>query len=139
MSGKRMHGVVRSVRRFFWLPRGTPQKPAPLVPSLLIWGFCLVAGAVAAAAGWVEGPVVRTLAAVWCMLDDVIEGVRHRWPAFAAGLAVCWGVNRLAHLLVPDSDSQWGEYAVYAATTLAALAMFVAVSRLPLRRSQLPM
>lgn len=135
MSGKSRgpHGVVRSVRRFFWLPRGTPRHPSPVVPTLRISVFCLATGALATWAGWDEGPVVMTLATVWSMLDDVIDGVRHRWPAFAAGLAVAWGVNRLAHASLHAPDASWGEYSVYASTTLAALATFVAVTRLPWR------
>ncbi|MFE5814576.1 hypothetical protein ACFQ6S_14385 [Streptomyces sp. NPDC056479] len=133
MSGKMLHGVEQSVRRFFRLPRGTPRHPSPVVPTLRIWGFCLAVGALAAWAGRDEGPIVMTLATVWSMLDDVIDGVRHRWPAFAAGLAVGWAVNRLAHASLHAPDGSWGEYAVFASTTLAALATFVALTRLPRR------
>ncbi|MGW6903563.1 hypothetical protein [Streptomyces sp. NPDC054940] len=132
MSGRnsKLHGSVRSVRRFFWLPRGTPRHPSPVVPTLRISAFCLAVGALAAWAGWDEGPIVMTVATVWSMLDDVIDGVRHRWPAFAAGLAVGWGVNRLAHASLHAPDASWGEYSVHASTTVAALATFVAVTRL---------
>ncbi|WP_405590968.1 hypothetical protein [Streptomyces sp. NBC_01092] len=132
-KSRSLHGVVRSVRRFFRIPRGEPRHPSRVLPSLRICVFCLAVGALAAWAGWDEGPVVMTVAAVWSMLDDVIDGVRHRWPAFAAGLAVGWSVNRLMHASLNAPDSPWGEYPVYASTTLAALATFVAITHLPRR------
>lgn len=137
MSGRssRLHGGVRSVRRFFWLPRGTPHHPAQPVPLLRVWFGLLALGAGGAALGleW-EGTFVMWLGTVFAMLDDVIEGVRHRWPAFVTAMAVGWGVDRLAHVVVPDaSDSLWGEYGVHAVWTLAALSTFVAVTRLPSR------
>ena len=42
MSGKGKHGVVQGLRRFFWMPRGTPRGPAAAVPLLRAWLFCLV-------------------------------------------------------------------------------------------------
>ncbi|MGP4084267.1 hypothetical protein [Streptomyces sp. KR55] len=131
MSGKGMHGAVRGVRRFFWLPRGMPRHPAPAVPLLWVWLFCLAVGAGAAALDWDEGPFLMMLGTVGSMLDDVIKGVRHRWPAFVSALAVGWAVDRLAYAVAPVSASPWGEYSVYAGCTLAALTTFVAVSRLP--------
>ncbi|WP_031475277.1 hypothetical protein [Streptomyces bicolor] len=137
MSGKskRPHGVVQSVRRFFWLPRGTPRDPAQPVSLLLVWLFLLAVGAGGAALGleW-EGTFAMTMGTVFTLLDDVIKGVRHRWPACVAALAVGWGVVRLAHVVVPGaSDSLWGDYGVHAAWTLATLATFVAITRLPPR------
>ncbi|GAA4052940.1 hypothetical protein [Streptomyces shaanxiensis] len=134
-KGRRLHDGAQSVRRFFWLPRGTPRHPAQPVPLLRVWLALLALGAGGAALGleW-EGTFVMWLGTVYAMLDDVIKGVRHRWPAFAAALAVGWVVDRLAYAVVPAaSDSLWGEYGVYVAWTLAALATFTAITRLPSR------
>lgn len=135
---KRLHGFARHIRRFFWLPRDTPRHPSAAVPQLRVCLFLLAMGAFAAAVDWDEGTFAMTIGAVWSMLDDVIKGVRLRWPAFVAGLAVGWGVNRLAHAAVSSAGSPWGEYAVHAATTVAVLATFVGVSRLPRRRELRP-
>jgi hypothetical protein len=84
------------------------------------------------ALGWEEqGPLLMMVVVLMDMLENVAKGVRHRWPAFVAALAVGWGVDRLAHAGVPASDSLWGTYVVYALWTLTALATFVAVTRLP--------
>lgn len=48
-----------------------------------------------------------------------------------AAPAAGWGVDRLAHVVVPAaSGSAWGEYRLCAAWTSAALATFVALTRL---------
>ena len=124
----------RDVQRFFWLPPDVPRPPARVWANLRVWLLCLAAGALGTAVGWEEeGLVVMMTVVLLNLLDDVSEGVRHRWPAFVAALASGWGVNRLAHASVPASDSLWGEYGVYALWTLVAMATFVAVSRLPRR------
>jgi len=124
----------RDVQRFFWLPPDVPRPPAQVLANLWIWLLCLAVGALGAALGLEEeGPVVMTTLVLLNLLDDVSTGVRHRWPAFVAALASGWGVNRFAHASVPSSDSLWDEYGIYALWTLAAMATFVAVSRLPRR------
>lgn len=124
----------RDVRRFFWLPPDVPRPPARVWATLRVWLLCLAAGALGTAVGGEEeGLFAMMMLVVLNLLDDVSEGVRHRWPAFVAALASGWSVNRLAHASVPSSDSLWGEYGVYALWTLVTLTIFVAVSRLPRR------
>ncbi|MEV7884710.1 hypothetical protein ACWD3I_15675 [Streptomyces sp. NPDC002817] len=124
----------RDVQRFFWLPPDAPRPPALVWANLRIWLLCLAAGALGTAVGWEEqGLFAMMMLVLLNLVDDVSEGVRHRWPAFVAALASGWGVNRLAHASVPASDSLWGEYGIYALWTLVAMATFVAVSRLPRR------
>ncbi|CAM5514780.1 hypothetical protein [Streptomyces aurantiogriseus] len=134
MAGGGKHVFVQDVRRFFWLPRGTPRRPAPPRPLLETWLFGLAFGAVAAALGWEEGPIMMTVIAELELLRTVAQGVRLRWPAFLAALAVGWAVNRLGYALLPAAtDSPWGAFCVYAVWILAALTTFGAVTRLPRR------
>lgn len=135
---KSTHDVVGNVRRFFWLPRGTPRRRALTRGLRRLGVFLLGMGAVAAAIGWDMGTIAMTVGAVWSMIDEVIAGVRHRWPAFLAGLAVGWGVNRLMYAVLPAAHSSWVQYCVHASTTVALLATFVGVSHLPVRRALRP-
>lgn len=131
MSGKGWHGVVQSVRRFFWLPRGTPRPPSEAVTALMVWSVCTAMGAGFAALGWEEAVAAIVVGPVIHMLDDVAKGVRHRWPAFVAALAVGGGVDLLAYAVLPDSASLWPAYVGIALWTAAALVTFVGISRLP--------
>ncbi|MFI1213377.1 hypothetical protein ACH4UV_38055 [Streptomyces sp. NPDC020802] len=137
MAGGGKHGFVRSVRRFFWLPREMPRRPSPVVPMLRVWLFALAAGALLAEFTWDEGDVSPALMAIpagLAVLDDVIEGVRHRWPALAAGLLVSWGFVRSVTAVSGPGHSLWGEFGVFACATALALATFVGVTRLPQHR-----
>jgi hypothetical protein len=132
LSGKGYKGQVRDVRRFFWLPRELPRGSAAPWPTLQAWLFCLAVGAAGAALGWEnQGPMLMMVVVLMDMLENVAKGVRHRWPAFVAALAVGWGADRLASAGVPASGSLWGGYSVYALWTLAALATFAGITRLP--------
>ncbi|MGW7204662.1 hypothetical protein [Streptomyces sp. NPDC054837] len=124
----------RDVQRFFWLPPDVPRPPARVWANLRVWLLGLAAGALGTAVGGEEeGLFAMMMLVLLTLVDDVSEGVRHRWPAFVAALASGWGVNRFAHASVSSSDSPWGEYGIYALWTLVAMATFVAVSRLPRR------
>lgn len=139
MSDNGKRGFVHDVRRFFWLPRGTPRGPAPARPLLETWLFCLAIGVVTAALGWEEGPLMMAVIAGLDMLRVVAQGVRLRWPAFLAALAVGWAVNRLAYAALPAAaDSPWGDFSVYAVWILAALTTLGAVTRLPRRQRLRP-
>jgi hypothetical protein len=136
MPDEERRGVVQHVRRFFRLPRGTPRGPAPARPLVHVWLFGLAAGAAATAVGWGDdGTLVMMVWAELAILDDVIAGVRHRWPAFLGSLVAGTAVNRLARAALPDFHRPWVHYCVYAVMTLAALTTFVAVTRLPRRQN----
>ncbi|MFI6038921.1 hypothetical protein ACIBBD_33265 [Streptomyces sp. NPDC051315] len=135
MPGEARRGFVHDVWRFFWLPRGMPRRPAPAGALLRVWLFCLVAGAVATAFGRVDhGAHVMLVVAQVAPLQDVADGVRHRWPAFLTALAAGWAVNRPAYAVLPGSHESWGLYCVHALMTFATLATFAGVTRLPRRR-----
>jgi hypothetical protein len=96
--------------------------------------FLLAVGACATAFGWEAVSFTLPMGTVWAMFDEVTLGVRHRWPASVAALAVGWGVKHLARAVVPGSGSLWDEFCVNALWTVAALVTFVGVSRLRWRR-----
>lgn len=111
-----------------------PSEPSELLPLLRVWLFFLAVGACAAALGWETVSLTLPIGAVIAMFDEAEQGVRHGWPAFAAGLAVGLGVRRLAWAAVPGSGSLWAEFCVNALCTAAALVTFVGVTRLRWRR-----
>jgi hypothetical protein len=120
-----------NLRRFFWHPRRA-SRAAPLRPLAAVWLFCVAAGAGVGALGWGDGFAVMMFAPVYAMLDDVIAGVRHRWAAFAAGLAAGYWAGRLVRPGADvRSDAVWADYPSLVLGSLAALAVFAAISRLP--------
>ena len=132
MSYDEERGFVESVRRFFWIPRGEPRDPAPVLPLAWVWVFGAATWAGLVAIGWLDVVIVTLVGTVFPMLDDVIDGVRLRWPAFVLGLAVGFAVGRLVRAagLVP-ADSDWASYPAFVCGSLAALVTFAAITRLP--------
>ncbi|QIY73513.1 hypothetical protein HEP84_34600 [Streptomyces sp. RLB1-33] len=63
------------------------------------------------------------------LVDDVIKGVRYRWPAFTVGLPAGWFANWLVR--VGTSAPDWARYPGFVVGTLGAYAVFVAITRLP--------
>ncbi|MGA5507652.1 hypothetical protein [Streptomyces umbrinus] len=138
MADKGKHGFVRSVRRFFWLPRDMPRRPAAALPLVRASLFALAVGALFAVFtpdDDVLTPSIMTVV-VWVgTLDDVIKGVRHRWPAFLISWAASWGLAWLLSTMVPGlDDSHWDEFAAFAPATAVFVAVFVGITRLPQHR-----
>ncbi|MDQ1025276.1 hypothetical protein QF035_002858 [Streptomyces umbrinus] len=138
MADKGKHGFVRSVRRFFWLPRDMPRRPAAAMPLVRAWLFALAVGALFAVFtpdDDVLTPSIMTVVVWVATLDDVIKGVRHRWPAFLISWAVGWGLARLLSVKLPGlGDSHWDEFAAFAPATAVSVVMFVEITRLPQNR-----
>ncbi|MET8331983.1 hypothetical protein [Streptomyces sp. NPDC005181] len=68
------------------------------------------------------------------VVDDIIEGVRHRWPAALASVAVLSGASRLTSAVLPGSlDAAWAETIAAAAGVTLGLAVADAITRLPER------
>jgi hypothetical protein len=138
-SDDRDRGFVRNVGRFVWWPRGARRVAAPIRPLARVWLFCVGTGAGAAAIGWSEGPVLMVLGMVFALLDDVIEGVRYRWPAFVVGQLAGWHAARLVKVgTSAPADPDWADYPAVAFGTLVAIAVFAAVTRLPEHRWTAP-
>ncbi|MFD8003102.1 hypothetical protein [Streptomyces mirabilis] len=76
--------------------------------------------------------VVMFVGIVQALLDDVIKGVRHRWPAFVAALSAGWSTDRLIGAVVSSpTDPDWADWPGLACGSLAAFATFVTVTHLP--------
>ena len=62
----------------------------------------------------------------------MIEGVRHRWPAFAAAFLGGWSAHRLVRVVADEpADLDWADHPGLAVGTLTAFVLFVAITRLP--------
>jgi hypothetical protein len=135
MSDDRDHGFGESVRRFFWLPREVPRGPAPALPLARVGIFNVAAGAGVAAIGWGDQLVLIVVVSVFAMVDDVIKGVRYRWPGFVVGLAAGWGAGKLVRAWASaPADPDWADYPALATASLVALVAFAAITRLPGRQ-----
>lgn len=126
-------GFTESVRRFFRLPRQTPRHAAPVWPLARVWAGTAAAGAGAAALGWEDMVVVVMFVGTMnALLDDVVKGVRHRWPAFVTALPAGWSADRLTRALASaPADPDWADWPGLTCGSLAAFAAFAAVTRLP--------
>ncbi|MET7851864.1 hypothetical protein ABZT48_27295 [Streptomyces avermitilis] len=132
MSDDRDRGFTERVRRFFRFPRQAPRGTAPIRPLAWCWLFGAAWGTGAAALGWSDGVDLMVVVTVFALLDDVIKGVRHRWPAFAVGSLGGWAADRLVEGEVATSgDPGWAAYPGLAVGTLVAFAVFAAITRLP--------
>ncbi|MFE9763590.1 hypothetical protein ACFYPC_03480 [Streptomyces sp. NPDC005808] len=123
-------GFVGNARRFFWFPREEPREAAPILPLAHAWLFFTAAGGGVVAVGWTEFVDLIGVWTVLAMLDDVTKGVRHRWPAFIAGLLVFWSIGKLVRRGLPaPADPDWADYPALVCGSLAALVVFAAITR----------
>jgi hypothetical protein len=130
--------VAQHITRFFWLPRGTERhRPTSYARLTGIWLASIAVGTAVTAAGWYEeygGADVMTVIVVLNVIDDIITGVRHRWPAALAAVALLYGGSRLAEALLSDSlDPAWATTIAAAVGVTLALAATAAITRLPQR------
>ncbi|MEV7344932.1 hypothetical protein [Streptomyces sp. NPDC093544] len=83
------------------------------------------------ALGWTDAVVVIGVGTVGAMVDDLINGVRYRWPALTVGLLVFWSVGRLVRTGMPaPADPDWADYPALVCGSLAALVVFAAITRI---------
>ncbi|WP_371525326.1 hypothetical protein OG302_03570 [Streptomyces sp. NBC_01283] len=128
--------VKQHVTRFFWLPRDARRKPPTSFRRLAgIWLSVLAVGAGFTAIGWDDefgGSYLMAVMLVLYVADDIVEGVRHRWPAALAAVAVLFGAGRLTGAVLPGSlDAAWAETFAAAVGVTLGLAVSAAIARLP--------
>jgi hypothetical protein len=130
--------VAQHITRFFWLPRGTERhQPTSYARLTGIWLASIAVGAAVTAAGGDEeygGADIMTVIVVLNVIDDIIMGVRHRWPAALAVVALLYGGSRLTGAVLSDSlDADWATTIAAAVGVTLALAASATLTRLPQR------
>ncbi|MCX5084523.1 hypothetical protein [Streptomyces sp. NBC_00401] len=130
--------VAQHITRFFWFPRGAERhRPTSYARLTGIWLASIAVGAAVTAAGGDEefgGADIMTVIVVLNLIDDIITGVRHRWPAALAAVALLYGGSRLAEALLSDSLAPaWARSIAAAVGVTLALAATATITRLPQR------
>ncbi|MFD3475160.1 hypothetical protein [Streptomyces sp. NPDC058695] len=130
--------VAQHITRFFWLPRGTERhQPTSYARLTGIWLASIAVGTAVTAAGGADeygGADIMTVIVVLNVIDDIITGVRHRWPAALAAVALLYGGSRLTGAALSDSlDTDWATTIAAAVGVTIALAATATLTRLPQR------
>lgn len=139
----RKYAVDPRVTRFFWIPRGVGRQPPTPVRRLVgIWLAMLALGAGFTAFGWDDelgGSHPMAVMLLFHVVDDINEGVRHRWPAALAAVALLWGASRLTNTVLPGSlDAAWAATLAAAVGVTLGLAVAATITRFPERRLRRP-
>ncbi|GAA2920895.1 hypothetical protein [Streptomyces enissocaesilis] len=137
------YAIVQHITRFFWLPRGVSRQPPMTVRRLVgLWLFALAFGTGLTGLGWDDefgGSYLVELLLLFHVFGDIIEGVRHRWPAALAAVAALWGASRLTGAALPGSlDNAWAQTIAAAVGVTLGLAASAAITRLPERGPHRP-
>ncbi|MFF8641334.1 hypothetical protein [Streptomyces sp. NPDC015345] len=136
----RKHSVVRRVTRIFWIPRGAERRrPMPVRRLAGLWLSMLALGAGLTALRWddaLNGSHLMTMMLLFHVVDDIVEGVRNRWPAALAAVALLWGTSRLTRAVLPASlDAAWAATIAAAVGATLGLAVAATITRIrPLPR-----
>ncbi|MEW2389325.1 hypothetical protein AB0933_13295 [Streptomyces venezuelae] len=133
------YAIGHHIPPFFWLPRGAGRQPPTSVRRLVgFWLFVLACGAGLTALDWNDdfgGSHLMALLFLFHIVDDISDGIRHRWPAALAAVAVLWGASRLTSAVLPGSlDDAWARSVASAVGVTLGLAVSAAITRLPERR-----
>lgn len=130
------HPAKWRATRFLRLPRDARrEQPTSWRRLVGIWLAVLAVGAGFTATGWDDefgGSYLMAMMLVLNVVDDIVQGVRHRWPAAVAAVAVLFGASRLTGALLPGSlDAAWAQTLAAAVGVTLGLAVAAAITRLP--------
>lgn len=102
----------------------------------------LAFGAGFTAFGWadeLEGFHPMGVMLLFHVVDDINDGVRHRWPAALAAVALLWGASPLTSTVLPGSlDAAWAATLAAAVGVTLGLAAAATITRFPERRLRRP-
>jgi len=102
-----------------------------------MWLLASAFGVALTAAGWDEevgGSTVMTAIVLLNVIDDIIMGVPHRWPAALTAVALLTVGSRLTGAALPGSlGAAWAETIATAVGVTLAFAATATVTRLPQR------
>ncbi|KES02932.1 membrane protein [Streptomyces toyocaensis] len=131
------YAIIQHITRFFWPPRDARRQPPTVARQLAgLWLFALAFEAGLTALGWDDD---FGMALLLLFYGDIIDGVRHRWPAALAAVAVLWSASRLTSSVLPGSpDNAWVQSVASAVGVTLGLAVSAAITRLPERRLHRP-
>jgi hypothetical protein len=136
------YAIVQHIARFFWLRHGARRQPPTSVRRLVVlWLVALAFGAGFTALGWdgFDGSFLMELMLLFYIVDDISDGVRHRWPAALAAVVVLWGASRLTSAVLPGSlDNAWAQSVAAAVGVTLGFAVSAAITRLPERQLRRP-
>jgi hypothetical protein len=137
------YAIVQHITRFLGLSIGPRrQPPTPVRQLVRLWLFALACGAGLTALGWDDdfgGSSLMVLMLLFHIVDDITDGVPHRWPAALAAVAVLWGASPITNAVLPGSlDNAWAQSVIAAAGVTLGLAVSAAITRLPERRLRRP-
>ncbi|MES4909441.1 MULTISPECIES: hypothetical protein [unclassified Streptomyces] len=130
--------VVQHIKRFFWIPRSARRRQP--TPCWRVIGLCLSVlafGAGVTAVGWDDefgGSYIMAMMLLLNVVDDIIKGVRHRWPAALAALAILSGASWLTSAVLPGSlGAAWANTIAAAVGVTLGFAVAAGITRLPER------
>lgn len=130
--------VVQRITRFFWIPRSARrQQPTPCWRVIGLGLSVLAFGAGVTAVGWDDefgGSYIMAMMLLLNVVDDIIKGVRHRWPAALAAVTLRSGASWLTSTVLPSSlDAAWAKTIAAAVGVTIGFAVAAAITRLPER------
>ncbi|MEV6756788.1 hypothetical protein [Streptomyces sp. NPDC051214] len=127
------YAIIQHLTRFFGPPRAARHQPPAFARQLTgLWLCALAVGAGLTALGW---DAMFAMALLLLFYGDIIDGVRHRWPAALTAVTVLWATSRLTSTVLPGSlDEAWAQSIAWAAGVTLGLAVSAAITRLPERR-----
>ncbi|WP_409239436.1 hypothetical protein [Streptomyces sp. PA5.6] len=136
------YAIVQHITRFFWPWRGARRQPPTSVRRLVwFWLFALAFGAGFTALGWddFDGSFLMGLLLLFYVVDDISDGVPHRWLAALAAVTVLWSAARLTSAVLPYSlDNAWAQSVAAAVGVTLGLAVSATITRLPERQPHRP-
>ncbi|MEV0529911.1 hypothetical protein AB0I66_41535 [Streptomyces sp. NPDC050439] len=131
------HTIIQHLTRLLGPPRDTRRQPPAFARQLAgLWLFALALGAGLTALAL---DAMFAMALLLLLYGDIIDAVRHRWPAALTAVTVLWATSRLTNTLLPDSlNEAWTQNIASAAGITLGLAVSATITHLPQHQPHQP-